>query len=102
MNNNRKHQEIDKKQITLQVNNDILLAESIVITNSPMAFVLNCIQSPNKVFSRVGLSPQHAKILSQVLKNEVDKYESQFGEIKITPQMQEEASKDPMGFNTES
>ncbi len=40
-----------------------------------------------EVVTRVAMSPQHAKMLSKVLDDNVKKYEQQFGEIKVTESM---------------
>ncbi len=47
-----------------------------------------------KVYSRIILSPQHAKRLMQLLERNVEKYEKQFGEIKLP----EQGSKHNIGF----
>ncbi|HOP51187.1 MAG TPA: DUF3467 domain-containing protein [Ignavibacteriales bacterium] len=39
-----------------------------------------------KVASRIIMSPQHAKLLMYALKNNIQKYEEMFGEIKIQDQ----------------
>lgn len=96
----RPHKEIKKdEQVNLKLENpNILLAENILITASPMAFTLNCIQSPDRIFSRIGLSPQHAKILVSILAKHVKNYESIYGEIIVTPQIEQALEKQPMGF----
>ena len=35
------------------------------------------------IVSRIAMSPQHAKLLSEVLRHHVQKYEDEFGEIQI-------------------
>jgi hypothetical protein len=37
-----------------------------------------------KVFSRIVMTPQHAKLLKKALEENIRKYELSFGEIKIT------------------
>ena len=49
-----------------------------------------------EIIARVSMSPQHAKILSHVLVENVQKYEKQFGEIKVTDKMKKESK---MGFD---
>jgi hypothetical protein len=43
-----------------------------------------------KVYTRVMTTPQHAKQLYMLLKQNIDQYEKQFGEIKMPPNMQPE------------
>jgi len=74
-----------------------------VITHSPTEFVLDFIQVvPNvpkaKVKSRILLGPQHAKRLLRALKDNVGKYEAQFGEIK-DPEKQRQGFP-PLTFNS--
>ena len=60
----------------------------VVISHSPAEFVLDFTRmlpgSPKtKVFARIIMTPQHAKSLSKALVENIDKFEKQFGEIKI-------------------
>jgi len=47
-----------------------------------------------KVYSRIILSPQHAKRLMQLMERNIEKYEKQFGEIKLP----EQGTKQNIGF----
>jgi len=60
----------------------------VLITHSPAEFVLDFTRvlpgKPKaKVYSRVIMAPQHAKSLMRALEDNIKKYETQFGEIKI-------------------
>ena len=66
-----------------------------IITHSPAEFVIDFTRvvpgAPKaKVHARIITTPQHAKMLMRALKDNIDKFESKFGEIKIeghqTPQ----------------
>ncbi|MFN5628947.1 MAG: DUF3467 domain-containing protein [Bacteroidota bacterium] len=60
-----------------------------IISHSPSEFVIDFIRVlPNvpkaKVKSRIILTPQHAKRLMMALKDNIQKFESQFGKIEDT------------------
>ena len=62
-----------------------------IITHSPAEFVIDFTRvvpgSPKaKVHARIITTPQHAKMLLKALQDNVDKFESRFGEIKIEKQ----------------
>ena len=68
-----------------------------IISHSPAEFVIDFTRvvpgSPKaKVHARIITTPQHAKMLLMALKDNIDKFESRFGEIKI------EASANPLAF----
>ncbi len=71
-----------------------------IITHSPTDFVCDFVQlmpgvPKGKVRSRVILTPSNAKKLLMALKDNIEKYEQAFGEIKdVTPPMP------PMNFGT--
>ncbi len=48
-----------------------------------------------KVFSRIIMTPQHAKSFLKALQDNIEKYESNFGEIKV---FNESRPQPPMGF----
>ncbi|GMU86257.1 MAG: hypothetical protein AMXMBFR48_14990 [Ignavibacteriales bacterium] len=59
-----------------------------IITHSPAEFVIDFTRivpgvPKAKVFSRIITTPQHAKMFMRALKDNLDKYESRFGEIKV-------------------
>lgn len=58
-----------------------------MITNNFLGFNFDFGQrSPREneviMISRLALTPQHAKLFLEILKNNIDNYEKQFGEIK--------------------
>jgi len=62
-----------------------------IITHSPAEFVIDFTRvvpgvPKAKVLSRIITTPQHAKMLLRALKDNLDKFESRFGEIKIDGQ----------------
>jgi Protein of unknown function (DUF3467). len=62
-----------------------------IITHSPAEFILDFTRivpgaAKAKVFARIISTPQHAKMLMKALKENIDKYEARFGEIKLDQQ----------------
>ncbi len=61
-----------------------------IITHSPAEFVLDFTRimpgvPKAKVYARIIMTPQHAKSLLRALQDNIQKYEAQFGEIKMQP-----------------
>lgn len=59
-----------------------------IITHSPAEFVIDFTRvlpgvPKAKVLSRIITTPQHAKLLLNALRENIEKYEKMFGEIKI-------------------
>jgi hypothetical protein len=59
-----------------------------IITHSPAEFVIDFTRvlpgvPKAKVHARIVMTPQHTKMLLNALKDNIDKYEKKFGEIKI-------------------
>src|SRR5690606_16474882 len=62
-----------------------------IITHSPAEFVVDFTRvvpgvPKAKVHARIITTPQHAKMLLKALKENIDKFEAKFGEIKIENQ----------------
>ena len=60
----------------------------VVISHSPAEFILDFTRMlpgvpKAKVFSRIIMTPQHAKSLSKALNDNIEKFEKQHGEIKV-------------------
>jgi len=71
-----------------------------LITHTPAEFVIDFTRilpgvPKTKVFSRIIMTPQHAKSLMLALQDNIDKYEKNFGEIKTVNASQSNA---PIGF----
>ena len=63
-------------------------ANFAIVTHSPAEFVMDYIRvlpgmTKSKVKSRIIMAPMHAKTLMMALQDNIKKYESKFGEIKI-------------------
>ncbi|MDD2889936.1 MAG: DUF3467 domain-containing protein [bacterium] len=59
-----------------------------IVSHSPSEFIIDFTRilpglKKAKVYSRIILTPSHAKALMHTLKDNIEKYEKQFGEIKI-------------------
>lgn len=70
-----------------------------LISHSPAEFVIDFTRMlpgvpKTKVYARIIMTPQHAKSLLAALKDNVEKYEKQFGEIKLHRQ----GTQQPIGF----
>src|SRR5258708_8367535 len=69
----------------------VIYSDVVLINGSPMGFVLNFGQwAPEepglvRVYTRVGMSPNHLKLLAQLLAQNVAAYEEKFGEMVATP-----------------
>ena len=82
----------NQNQINIELPDDIaegMYSNLAIITHSPSEFVVDFIKMmpgvpKDKVKTRIILTPQHAKRLYKALKENIAKYESMHGEIKIT------------------
>jgi hypothetical protein len=59
-----------------------------IITHSPAEFIIDFTRivpgvPKAKVHARIITTPQHAKMLMKALKDNIDKFEARFGEIKV-------------------
>lgn len=66
-----------------------------IVSHSPSEFIVDFTRvlpgiKKAKVYARIVLAPQHAKLLMNALKNNIEKYEQRFGEIKIVKGPREE------------
>ena len=84
----------DKKniqQINLELDSDVSngeYANFVVTTHSPAEFVLDFTRilpgvPKAKVHSRIIMAPQHAKAFLRALNDNINKFESKHGEIKL-------------------
>ncbi len=72
-----------------------------LITHSPAEFIVDFTRMlpgtpKTKVFARIIMTPQHAKSLLRALDENIKKYETQFGEIKVLGNSQSK----PFGFKS--
>ncbi len=77
-------------------------ANLAIISHSPAEFIFDFTRvlpgvPKTKVYSRIIMTPQHAKSFLNALQDNIKKYEAQFGEIKI---MQEPNKGQSIGFQT--
>lgn len=59
-----------------------------IISHSPAEFIIDFTRvlpgiPKSKISARILMTPQHAKMLLQALKENIDKFENQFGQIQI-------------------
>jgi hypothetical protein len=60
----------------------------VLISHSPAEFVIDFTRMlpgvpKTKVYARIIMTPQHAKSLSKALNENIEKFEKEFGEIKL-------------------
>ncbi len=85
------HENQKSQQINIELGEkeaDGIYSNLAIITHSPAEFVIDFTRvvpgSPKaKVHARIITTPQHAKMLLKALKDNIDKFEAKFGEIKI-------------------
>ena len=76
-----------------------IYANFAVISHSPAEFVMDFTRllpgvPKTKVYVRLIMAPQHAKSFARALHDNIDKYEKQYGEIKLLGRDQSK----PFGF----
>lgn len=85
-----------EKGLSIEINPEVAggnYSNLAVISHSPTEFIIDFAQMmpgipKAKVCSRIIMHPEHAKRLLAALKDNVDKYESQFGTINFTQNKQ--------------
>ncbi len=85
------------QQINIELNEkeaEGIYSNLAIITHSPAEFVIDFTRivpgvPKAKVHARIITTPQHAKMLLKALKDNIEKYEARFGEIRVdAPQNQ--------------
>ncbi|HEY6906505.1 MAG TPA: DUF3467 domain-containing protein [Ignavibacteriaceae bacterium] len=85
------------QQINIELNEkeaEGIYSNLAIITHSPAEFVIDFTRvvpgvPKARVYARIITTPQHAKMLMKALKDNIDKFEARFGEIKVdAPQNQ--------------
>jgi len=79
------------QQINIELNEkeaEGIYSNLAIITHSPAEFVVDFTRilpgvPKAKVHARIVMTPQHTKMLLNALKDNIQKYEEKFGEIKI-------------------
>lgn len=89
-------------QIELPADLEAIYSNFALITHSPAEVIVDFARLlPNmpkaKVYSRIVMTPMGAKLLLQALRENIENYEKQFGEIK-TPDQGFGPPQQPMGF----
>lgn len=99
---------MEQQKINLNVDPDKIDArycDQALLNVGPFGFIFDFMQQipqmqTTRVLARIAMSPQHAKIFSEILSKNVSNYESNFGEIKLSTQLKDEAEK-RIGFRPE-
>lgn len=80
-----------QQQLPIELPDEIaegLYSNLMFITHSPSEFVLDFARAlpgtrKGKIYSRIVMTPQHAKALSQLLERNIDSFEDRHGAIKM-------------------
>ena len=96
---------MNEQQLNVNIDPDKIDAkfcDQVLMNFGPYGFTYDFIQQipqmkSARILSRISMSPQHAKIFSEIIANSIHKYEESFGEIKLTTKMKDEAEK-KIGF----
>ncbi|MEO0108561.1 MAG: DUF3467 domain-containing protein [candidate division WOR-3 bacterium] len=75
----------------------------VLIAHSPSEFILDFARMlpglpKAKVFARIVMTPQHAKLLFNALDDNLRKFEDRFGKIKLLPTQPGKEESRPAGF----
>jgi len=81
----------DQKKLKVRVSPDRAEAkysDFAIVTKNALGFNFDFAQrvpgdNQINIVSRIGMSPQHAKLLANILKKHIDEYEEKFGKIEI-------------------
>ncbi len=99
-----------KMNVSVDLGEEGFYADSSVIAHNPLKFFLDFKQTTPRIREDgqfqalvkrkvIILDPIHAKLLMESLRDNVEKYENQFGEIKTAPQQQQKPVKDAGNVN---
>lgn len=99
---------MNEQQININIDQDKIDAkfcDQVLMNSGPFGVTFDFIQQipamkSARILSRIAMSPQHAKAFSELLTNCVKQYEANFGEIKLTSKMKDEAER-KIGFQTD-
>jgi hypothetical protein len=83
--------QLPQQQINIEIGEkeaEGIYSNLAIISHSPAEFIIDFTRvlpgiPKSKIHARIVMTPQHAKMLSNAIKENIEKYESQFGEIKI-------------------
>ncbi len=83
---------MQEKQISVELGekeSEGIYSNFVLISHSAAEFIIDFTRMlpgvpKAKVFARIIMTPQHAKSFSEALKENIEKFEKEFGEIKIS------------------
>jgi hypothetical protein len=93
----------DQRTVNIEIGDkewEGIYSNFVIITHSPSEFVIDFARmlpgaNKAKVFSRILMTPQHAKALMATLENNIKRFEGEHGEIKMAPN---DPTRGPIGF----
>jgi len=86
-----KTNQLPQQQINIEIGEkeaEGIYSNLAIISHSPAEFIIDFTRvlpgiPKSKIHARIIMTPQHAKMLSNALKENIDKFENQFGEVQI-------------------
>jgi hypothetical protein len=86
-----KNNPVPQQQINIEIGEkeaEGIYSNLAIISHSPAEFIIDFTRvlpgiPKSKISARIIMTPQHAKMLLNALKENVEKFENQFGEIQI-------------------
>ncbi|MCX7878347.1 MAG: DUF3467 domain-containing protein [Ignavibacteria bacterium] len=86
-----KNDNIPQQQINIEIGEkeaEGIYSNLAIISHSPAEFIIDFTRvlpgiPKSKISARIIMTPQHAKMLLGALKDNIERYESQFGQIQI-------------------
>ncbi len=96
-----------KKQLNIELGENEgqgIYSNLVIITHSPSEFIVDFARilpglPKSKIYSRIIMTPIHAKSLLKTLEENIKRFEKQFGEIpNIAPNQQQHTQ--PIGFKS--
>ena len=90
-------------QVELPSDLEATYANFVLITHSPSEMIMDFARvlpsvPKAKVYGRIIMTPMNAKLLLRALNENLEKFEDQFGEIRLTDQSNSFGEGRPLGF----
>lgn len=99
-----------QRQLQIELGDDVAqgtYSNLVFCTHSPSEFIFDFARAlpgarKGKVYSRIVMTPQHAKALAQLLERNLDGYENQHGTIDLAGNDEARIGFDPAGSEPEN
>jgi hypothetical protein len=98
--------ELKPQQVNIEIGekeSEGIYSNFVLIAHSPSEFILDFARMlpglpKAKVFARIVMTPQHAKLLFNALEENIKKYEDRFGKVKLISPAPGKEDGRPVGF----